>query len=183
MEKAGTPSWAERDEQFERGYLWCFACECYHPIKAFHKRPADKRYGYAFRCRESDSLRKARYRKRYPVAALASVRIATAQNRANKKNLPFDLTTEWFIAELEKLNYIDPWSKKAFVIGDGNSHHILGVSIDRISNDGGYTQDNCQLVAWGFNQLKGVMTTADAIEYIQAVASNTDITGVPHYAA
>lgn len=74
------------------------------------------------------------------------------KKRAKQRSLPFDLTDEWLQTKLNKnsceatgLSF--DHTKKPFI----NPYYPV---IDRIDPTKGYTQDNCQLVCWMFNNAK-----------------------------
>ena len=45
-------------------------------------------------------------------------------------------------------------------------------SIDRIANDRGYVKDNCQLVCYSYNTLKGIGTHEELLFIAKALLSN-----------
>ena len=80
------------------------------------------------------------------------VKLEHTKKRAKQRNLSFDLTKEWLQSKLNKniceatglqLNH----NKDPFI----NPYYPV---IDRIDSTKGYTQDNCQIVCWMFNNAK-----------------------------
>ena len=92
-----------------------------------------------------------------------------ALNTAKKKNLEFNLSSE-FLYEL----YIKQ-NKRCAVSGviiepvDKKCKKINQVSIDRIDNSKGYTVDNVHLVALGINYLRNTFTIDDTLELISNI--------------
>lgn len=78
--------------------------------------------------------------------------LRSAESRANKKKVPFALTTAWAV---------EKWSAQCaltgldFMLGQrGSGPKGLSPSIDRIKPEVGYTPDNCRFVIWAVNAFK-----------------------------
>ena len=97
------------------------------------------------------------------------------KSRAKRKSWEFDLTLEWLkekynkrICEatgipfsLEKIE--NPNDSEALI------KRPFAPSIDRIDSTKGYTQSNCQLVTWQYNQMKYLWSHKELIKFCRAV--------------
>lgn len=97
--------------------------------------------------------------------------LRSAQYRAKKKGLLFDLTKEWLSAR---------WTGKCelsgipFALKDGApGPKFYSPSIDRIVAHLGYVQTNCRIVLWAVNSLKHDATDADMYRVAKALAENS----------
>ena len=83
---------------------------------------------------------------------------SSSRTRAQKKNLPFDLTMSWIMKGLEKGC---PVFKRHFEIskklGDWSA------TIDRFKPDLGYTKDNCSIICALANRIKTNTTTFEQV--------------------
>jgi hypothetical protein len=56
-------------------------------------------------------------------------------------------------------------------IKDGSGRHDTNISIDRIDNAGGYTEDNLQLVCSAVNMMKYTMDMEDLVSWCELIAT------------
>jgi hypothetical protein len=82
--------------------------------------------------------------------------VSAAKQRARQRNLPFDLTYEWAIAQVERQNFkcaltdipfFSKWGERAA------QRDPMTPSIDRIFPERGYVQSNCRVVNLGINTM------------------------------
>jgi hypothetical protein len=89
-----------------------------------------------------------------------------AKRRARENGIEFSLSKEWV---LEQVNSgVCAVSGLAFEPGSG-LHHPMSPSLDRISRDFGYTQENTRLVIWAVNNLKGIGSDETMWKVVEAM--------------
>ena len=85
------------------------------------------------------------------IAGRATILFNAARRRAKLKGLPFDLTREWVLKQLESGCALTGFT---FVLergrGPGN-RHAFAPSIDRKIPSDGYTKANCRAIVWCLN--------------------------------
>lgn len=82
--------------------------------------------------------------------------IRTAEQRARKKGVPFELTYAW--GEEHWTGHCKLTGIKFFLGQRGNGPKSLSPSIDRIRPELGYVPSNCRFVIWAVNAFKGEST-------------------------
>ena len=97
------------------------------------------------------------------------------KSRARKKQLDFDLTQDWLKERYNKgvcqVTGI-PFSLETIEDPEANECIIkrpFAPSIDRKDPSKGYTQDNCQLVIWQYNQMKFLWSQKELVKFCRAV--------------
>jgi hypothetical protein len=102
----------------------------------------------------------------YPAYRKAENLFAAARWRANNKSLPFDLTIPFIFEHLQRPC---PKTGKSFNLGKSGSSYsdrdLYCPSVDKINPYLGYTQDNVQIVCWGYNVAKQRFTDEEIIEF------------------
>lgn len=100
--------------------------------------------------------------------------LAASKDRATRKGIENTLTVE-FIAD--KLRKPCPRTGMAFSLGKTGSNYtsrdIRTPSIDKIDPSKGYTEDNVQIVCWGYNVAKQRWTDKELIEFWKQVIENS----------
>jgi len=100
--------------------------------------------------------------------------LCSARSRAKRKDLAFDLTKEWLIGLLSEpcpRTYLD-FDLSTGGCGKGKANaKALAPSLDRISNERGYTMDNVQVVVWQYNAAKQEYTDAALLELCQRICN------------
>lgn len=134
----------------------CARCGNYEPFDRFCKdrRRADGMHRDCLSCRRADM---AVYRPNFPNYGKKQRRdrpwvqmIANARNRAQRKQLPFDLD-EYRVEIEERVKKLRCEVSGVGLIC-GQSRNPYSPSIDRRDSSGGYTYDNIRIVAWGLNK-------------------------------
>lgn len=82
----------------------------------------------------------------------------TKRQECRKKAIPFDLTKEWYRGQLEKGCAVTDLPFRLTAQGKPNPY---SPSVDRIDPSKGYLKNNCRLVLYGVNSLKGTGTDDD----------------------
>ncbi len=113
--------------------------------KAAHTRYAKTKKGKATRDRANKKYRST-------LAGRASVMCATKRMQCKKQNIPFDLTTGWYMDKLRKGCEL---TGIAFSYPAGNKVHPTTPSVDRINPDRGYLKNNCRMILYAVNMFKG----------------------------
>ena len=97
------------------------------------------------------------------------------RTRTKKNDTSFDLTVEWI--ENKLLTGICEVTGIPFVIkengGKGHKTNSFSPSIDRISQTGPYTQDNCQITCWIYNRAKGAFPIEDLQRMMIAIVNKS----------
>ena len=93
-----------------------------------------------------------------------------SQRSARKKDIAFDLTSEW-IRERVALGKCQvtgiPFDMEP--AGSNGAARAFGASLDRIDPTKGYTQDNVQVVVWIYNRAKGVQSHTEVLTLAEAL--------------
>lgn len=94
----------------------------------------------------------------------------SAQQRAKKKGVAFDLTPEWVNAR---------WTGRCEITGiefrtDKTSRGpgFFSPSLDRVVPEHGYVQSNCRFVLWAVNAMKSEGTDEDMLFVARAIVNN-----------
>jgi len=115
---------------------------------------------------EKRKMNNQKARIRLPWKAL----LKTAEERARRKGVPFDLTPEWATARWTGRCEI---TQLAFLIGGRESGpKFFSPSIDRIVPAKGYTQDNCRFVLWAVNAMKYDGTDSNMLDLAIAIVKH-----------
>ena len=94
--------------------------------------------------------------------------LSRARDRSKKKKLKFDLD-EWWLANKMNKGVCEVTGLPFSLERDKYNKRRFAPSIDKIDPDKGYTQDNCQLVCWMYNQMKFIWSHEDLIFFCRAV--------------
>lgn len=78
--------------------------------------------------------------------------IAVIKSRAKLKNLDFDLTPEWYKSESEKS--IKKYPKLILHPFGNTNNNFWAATVDRISPEKGYIQENCRIIPHALNSAK-----------------------------
>lgn len=115
------------------------------------------------------------YRKRRRMEAPWIKFLQYVRLRANKKNIPFNLTLEW----IEKR-----WTGKCELTGiefdlafGGTGPRRRSPSVDRIEPSKGYVIGNCRIVLFAVNALKGEGTDSEMMEIVERLSSASRLDG------
>ena len=106
---------------------------------------------------------------KYGRHSIAFARYSACKARAKKQGWAFDLTISWIGERIDKgfceatgirfsKSYGSPWIP----------------SVDRIDSKKGYTQDNCWVVCWAFNNMKSDFGIIKLLELCEIVVKNKE---------
>ena len=120
--------------------------------KAHYVRNSKKLCKYARDYRSSNPENTAKINKRWRAKNPESFMLSTAKYRAKKRNLEFNLT----LIKLKELLKPMICSVTSIKLSwkEVEYRNPYRPSIDRIDSSKGYTEDNIQIVAWIYNNLK-----------------------------
>lgn len=139
----------------------CYSCKQEKPLTCdFFNKASRHSCGFRRSCKECDRAYHRKYNRSLDGYITNALR--QARRRANDKDLEFDLTPEWVLANTPS---------KCPVLGleleRGCTEKSRSPSIDRVDPSRGYTMDNCQIISQRANVLKN-----DAnLEELRAVVS------------
>ena len=99
---------------------------------------------------------------------------AVCKSKAKTGNREFSITIEW-IRERLKIGICQMTGLRFDLISLGSRRmaNNFAPSIDRINNDKGYTQNNCQMVVWIYNKAKGTGSHQDVVKFAKALVRNS----------
>lgn len=160
----------------EKGELFCYKCKKYKSEDQFDSMPNKWfRNNKDYRCKqckkEQTEKRRLCNRGKQDLDRLLLERFHAAKERAAKKNLEFNITTEY-------LKYL--WFKQCgkcalsgidmtYIFFNGRTP--TNVSIDRILPEKGYTMDNIQLVCMACNQMKNDLIEEQLYEFCKKIVN------------
>lgn len=136
-------------------------------------RPCKRKYVREWYRSNKDTVRdyRRKYKKNKPIPARADALYRGAKGRAVKFGLTFELDVAWIRRRLERgiceatgLRFSDP----TYRTGQRRRITPFTASVDRIDPRLGYTKENCRLVVFGWNALKGSGTDAEAFTICSA---------------
>lgn len=167
----------KRKKEWKDGKLLCHKCGQYLPIENFQKH---KYYTYRdnreARCKscKTKQIKKARslYDDNERLKKTLRMRFYAARDRANKKNLPFELTTDFLLNLWEKQNGKCAITNLPMTYINDNGRIYTNVSVDQKQPNEGYTLENTQLVCMAVNQLKSDMTMDEVLLICESVINN-----------
>ncbi len=154
-----TPSQLTK-RNMKKGLRWCRQCVA--------------QYGRERRAARPNHFRKIERQSQAKICQTAKGRSRTllykARERAKAKGLEFTLSHEW-VEERVAYGYCEVTGIRFSFKrpkGDRSTRRSLcrinTPSLDRIDPKLGYTPDNCQVVCWGYNQMKGEFTHETVIK-------------------
>lgn len=170
----------KRKREWKDDKLLCHICGKYLSVDNFQQHPYySYRNHHEARCRQCKNKQMENVRKNLDdktrLQKTLRMRFYAARDRARKKSLSFDLTTE-FLEEL--------WCKQEgkcaitnipMTYLNDNGRTYTNVSIDRIDSNKGYTKENVQLVCMAVNQMKSDLTMDEVLIICEAVVKNNKI--------
>ena len=114
--------------------------------------------------------------KRTDARYVAGLNVNRTKARAERKGLPFDLDINWMHERLQQGCALTrlPFDLTLNLQRGKGSGHPLAPSVDRIEPARGYVKDNCRVVFWGLNALKGAGTDEHAMFLARALVEAAD---------
>lgn len=155
----------------------CSKCKVAKPATEFY-RVFEKRtsqHTLSSWCRDC-TAKYIRHHEASTVPGRAGRLLYGAKWRARRLGVAFDLTRAWVVAKLEA-GTCEATGRQfvfecGFRLGDFyDKRNPWAPSIDRINPKGGYTQDNCRVVVWVFNEAKMGYPDAAIIEMARLLCS------------
>ncbi len=124
--------------------------------------------------RKDPAFRRAEYIKDSNTPkARASALWHDIKRRAKRKGLDFDLTKDWIEARLDTCEVL---GVALVLCRDGTGKKSpYAPSVDRLDPDKGYTQDNCQVVAWIYNASKHTFDHDEVVRFAQTLLSAEEL--------
>ena len=167
----------KRRAEWNGDLLLCHKCGKFLPVSEFAKHQSyPYRDGHDARCSKCRTKQynetKKKFSEEKALAHILQMRFLCAKERAEKKNLPFNLTKE-YLKEL--------WDKqggKCAVSGIEMTCSLCegrtptNVSIDQINPSAGYVVGNIQLVCMAVNQIKSDLTMEDVYMFCKGILEN-----------
>lgn len=153
-----------RERHNERGRVWK---ELNYEKDRLARRARYKNY----KEKKCAQAREVYHRDRLTPKSIAKELYGGALQRSKKRRLEFGLTREWVIERLGR--GVCEVSGLPFDRGAG-MHNPMSASIDRIDITKGYTPDNCRVVIWAVNNLKGVGTDETMWRVVDAMVANRE---------
>lgn len=92
-------------------------------------------------------------------------RLGKMQARAFLKRLEFDLTVEWLQSKMACTH-----CEVTGIEFSGTGSDPFSRTIDRVNNAIGYTQANCKVVVWIYNNAKGKFSHDDLMVMVRALS-------------
>lgn len=109
---------------------------------------------------------KQRWKKRHPYRAKASMLMAAAKRRADKKGMDYNLELDWIVSKLKKGCEL---SGLSFDMNPGGITTPYSPSLDRRDRRLGYTKENTQVILFGINAMKNTGTNTDVFLIAAAI--------------
>ena len=81
-----------------------------------------------------------------------------SRNRAVKKGIGHNITTQYLMKLLNDCNYTCPVFKNKFIIDSKEKNKLYKPSLDRIDNSKGYIEGNVMWISWKANTMKSNAT-------------------------
>jgi hypothetical protein len=141
------------DSEFHNDKNRCESClKAYR--KNYHIKNKEKVHAQQKEYYENNKDAVLNYQKGYYYSNVGKINsiFNTANRRAKKKNIPFDLTKEWIIFKLEEQNYCCALTHIQLVVEQTENYlNPYMPSLDRIDSTKGYTKDNVRIVCAAIN--------------------------------
>lgn len=151
--------------QIEGELARCTKCKAWRPLANFHVQRSGAKYPY--RLTYCDACRRAQTAaaSRRSLDAYMSDRLNRIRLRCAERNLPFDLSSEWAVAQYERQGgrcfYTD-----ADLTHQRTNDKRQAISFDRVQHDGGYVRANVVLCSLRANTIKSDMTADELREWM-----------------
>jgi len=117
---------------------------------------------------KTEKVKTRRKKYRNTIRGRASAMIREIKYRSKRKGIEFNLSQDWLVPKLDA-------AKCEFSDINLQEHvYILRPSIDRIDNDLPYIVDNCRLICFGINAMKGTNQDKQVILAAKAIEGDND---------
>jgi len=107
-----------------------------------------------------------------PIAHRVRRLLHTTKKAAKKKNFEHSINKQWCLNKLDGVCEATGLQFDLSVEGVHKKMNPFAPSIDRINNDLGYTEDNCQMVIWIYNCSKNTFDPKDLYKMCKALIKN-----------
>ena len=110
------------------------------------------------------------FRRRSPETGAAWL-VRSAKRRSVKKGIAFDLDTEFVLNMFRTQGGRCAWTGRPMQFAPARADAWAAVSIDRLAVNGGYTRGNVQLVCYGVNRARHVLSAEDFVAMCRDVVA------------
>ena len=165
--------------EWKDGLLRCHICGEYFPQKEFgvsdHYPYRNNRDARCSKCRSKQALStKRKYSGEYGLLKTIQMRFLCARERAQKYNIPFNITKDYLKQLWDQQHGLCAISQIPMTYIQGNGRTSTNVSIDQINPRMGYTVGNVQLVCMAVNQMKSDLSMEELYTFCAAILKNKD---------
>jgi len=113
--------------------------------------------------------------EKYPhLTPIANSIYARTRSRAKELGVPHSISRHWIMVRLiaGKCEVTGlPFDLRSEMAAKHGMRSNFGPSVDQIVPQGGYTQENCQLVVWCYNAAKGEGSHEEVVEMAEALSA------------
>ena len=146
----------------------CMTCDKMQDISCYELEKNGSRRNECRSCRLSGGRKRI---SKSPYAYISNLYSQLAYRRA--KTHEFTITREDLYALYDKQEGLCRYSGLPMTfIKDGTGYHLTNISIDRIDNSIGYTEENVCLVCLAVNMMKYTLDLNELVDWCKLIASN-----------
>lgn len=149
-----------------RGIVWLWKCDC---GKEIERVTSDIKRGHQRSCGCMKKEILSSLRKKLPGQSAFNILFASYKQKADERNLVFELLEKEFITLTKQNCYYCGISPSQLFIRPGMNGGYSYNGIDRVDNTKGYTLDNCVSCCKKCNRAKMIMSKKEFFEWIEQV--------------